>query len=378
MNNIIKVISILIGTIIGAGFASGKEIYVFFKIFGNLGIVGIIVSTILTGLIIYSTLYISKKKYIKSNQDFLDTISNNKINTIQKTTKIILKNIINVFLIISFFIMVAGWSAYFKQKYNLPIFITAGIMGILLYLTFLNNIDGIMKISSYIVPILVIIILFIAFKNISMPEIIYSINDSKNTVPIWYIILNAVIYSSYNSIMLIPILISVSETLKNVKDIKKVTIITSIILLVLSLCIFQILNLAQFDINNVELPILEILSNNGIQEILYSIVVIIAIFTTAVSAGYGFLENIKNKNQYKKTAALICLLAIPISYLGFGKLINIMYPLFGAIGMYQIILLFKQYSIAKKFKNWYNHIRERLRRYKNPWETKATIKEKWI
>ena len=46
--------------------------------------------------------------------------------------------------------MVAGWSAYFKQKYGIAIFITAGIMGILLYLTFLNNIDGIMKISSYI------------------------------------------------------------------------------------------------------------------------------------------------------------------------------------------------------------------------------------
>ena len=372
MNNIIKVISILIGTIIGAGFASGKEIYVFFKIFGSLGIVGIIVSTILTGLIIYSVLYISKKKYITSNENFLDTISNNKIDAIQKTTKMILKNIINVFLIISFFIMVAGWSAYFKQKYGIAIFITAGIMGILLYLTFLNNIDGIMKISSYIVPVLIVIILFIAYKNIALSDVI---TFPQTTAPIWYVILNAIIYSSYNSIMLIPILISVSETVKNKKEIKIITIITSIILLILSLCIFQILNLAQFDINNVELPILEILSGSTAQETLYSIVVIIAIFTTAVSAGYGFLENIKDKTKYKKVAGLICLLAIPISYLGFGKLINIMYPLFGAIAMYQIILIFKQYSIAKNSKNWYNHIRERLRRYKihekqKQWERK--------
>ena len=372
MNNIIKVISILIGTIIGAGFASGKEIYVFFKIFGSLGIVGIIVSTILTGLIIYSVLYISKKKYITSNENFLDTISNNKIDTIQKTTKMILKNIINVFLIISFFIMVAGWSSYFKQKYGIAIFITAGIMGILLYLTFLNNIDGIMKISSYIVPVLIVIILFIAYKNIALTDVI---TFPQTTAPVWYVILNAIIYSSYNSIMLIPILISVSETVKNAKEIKIIAIITSIILLILSLCIFQILNLAQFDINNVELPILEILSGSTAQETLYSIVVIIAIFTTAVSAGYGFLENIKDKTKYKKVAGLICLLSIPISYLGFGKLINIMYPLFGAIAMYQIILIFKKYSIAKNSKNWYNHIRERLRRYKihekqKQWERK--------
>lgn len=348
MNSIIKVISILIGTIIGAGFASGKEIYIFFKVFGRLGIIGIIVSTILTGLTIYCVIYISKKKFITDNENFLDTISNNKIDLIQKTTKMILKNIINAFLIISFFIMVAGWSAYFKQKYGIAIFITAGIMGILLYFTFLNNIDGIMKISSYIVPILIVIILIIAYKNI---EIFDNIACLQTQTSVWYVILNAIIYSSYNSIMLIPILISVSETVKNKKEIKIITIITSIILLILSICIFKILNLAQFDINNVELPILEILSGSIVQENLYSIVVIIAIFTTAVSAGYGFLENIKEKAKYKKVAGLICLLAIPISYLGFGKLINIMYPLFGAIGMYQIILIFKQYSIAKKSKN---------------------------
>lgn len=348
MNSIIKVISILIGTIIGAGFASGKEIYIFFKVFGRLGIIGIIVSTILTGLTIYCVIYISKKKFITDNENFLDIISNNKIDLIQKTTKMILKNIINAFLIISFFIMIAGWSAYFKQKYGIAIFITAGIMGILLYFTFLNNIDGIMKISSYIVPILIVIILIIAYKNI---EIFDNIACLQTQASVWYVILNAIIYSSYNSIMLIPILISVSETVKNKRDIKIITIITSIILLILSICIFKILNLAQFDINNVELPILEILSGSLVQENLYSIVVIIAIFTTAVSAGYGFLENIKEKAKYKKVAGLICLLAIPISYLGFGKLINIMYPLFGAIGMYQIILIFKQYSIAKKSKN---------------------------
>lgn len=348
MNNIIKVISILIGTVIGAGFASGKEIYIFFKIFGNLGLVGLIISTLFTGLIIYAVLYLSNRKNIRSNEKFLDTISNNKIKTLQKITKNALKNIINIFLIISFFIMIAGWSAYFKQKYGLPIFLTSGIMGILLYITFLTNIDGIMKISSFIVPILVIIIMYISCKNIVPLDIL---QKSENTAPLWYVILNAILYCSYNSIMLIPILISVSSTVKDIKNIKIVTIITTIILLILSFAIFQILNLAKFNINSVEMPILEILSNSGPQEYLYSIVVIIAIFTTAVSAGYGILENIKDKAKYKKISALICILGIPISYLGFGKLISIMYPLFGAIGMYQIILIFKQYSIAKNAKN---------------------------
>ena len=97
---------------------------------------------------------------------------------------------------------------------------------------------------------------------------------------------------------------------------------------------FQIINC---DINDIFPK--KILEKNKIQEILYSIVVVIAIFTSAISAGFGILENIKTKEKYKKAAFILCFLSIPISYIGFGKLINIMYPVFGAIGIYQIALL---------------------------------------
>ena len=132
---------------------------------------------------------------------------------------------------------------------------------------------------------------------------------------------------------------TITATIAITATITIITIITAIILAILSICIFQILSLAKFNINYVELPILKILEKNKIQQILYSIVVVIAIFTSAISAGFGILENIKTKEKYKKAAFVLCFLSIPISYIGFGKLINIMYPVFGAIGIYQIALL---------------------------------------
>ena len=36
MKNIIKIVFVIIGTLVGAGFASGKEIYSFFFIYGKL------------------------------------------------------------------------------------------------------------------------------------------------------------------------------------------------------------------------------------------------------------------------------------------------------------------------------------------------------
>ena len=85
---------------------------------------------------------------------------------------------------------------------------------------------------------------------------------------------------------------------------------------------------------------------------LYAIVIVVAIFTSAISAGYGVLENVKGRNKYKKIALVICLLEIPISYIGFGKLVEAVYPTFGVIGILQITLILKTTNaIAKKAKN---------------------------
>ena len=53
--NIYKAIFVIIGTIIGAGFASGQEIYTFFNRYGIQGIIGLILSVTLIGVIIYKT-----------------------------------------------------------------------------------------------------------------------------------------------------------------------------------------------------------------------------------------------------------------------------------------------------------------------------------
>ena len=58
MKNCIKIALVIIGALIGAGFASGQEIYLFFFSYGKRGIFGIAVSAILLGIIIYKTIII--------------------------------------------------------------------------------------------------------------------------------------------------------------------------------------------------------------------------------------------------------------------------------------------------------------------------------
>ena len=99
------------------------------------------------------------------NNKFIDEISKCKNEKTYKFNKIILKNTINIFLILSFFIMVAGFSSYFKQEFKIPIIISSSVIGIIIYIIFLNDIEGIMKINEKIIPILIIILVYIIIKS---------------------------------------------------------------------------------------------------------------------------------------------------------------------------------------------------------------------
>ena len=124
------------------------------------------------------------------------------------------------------------------------------------------------------------------------------------------------------------------------KEIRGVSLITGILVFILIFSIYKMLILSNLDIKLYEIPVLEILNGFTMTEkILYEIAIVAAIFTSEISAGFGILENIREKEKYKIVALIMCVLGIPISYIGFGRLVEVLYPVFGIIGLLQIILI---------------------------------------
>lgn len=321
---IVNIISVIICTIVGAGFASGKEIYIFFAQYGIEGIFGIILSIVFMGIIIYYSLKMIVNKRINNNIELLKTIKAPKI----------FYYVINIFLLISFFVMIAGFSAYFKQEYNINILATSTVLCILLFIILTNKVEWIMRINAIIAPILLLIIICIITKY-SISNVIY-IRQSR----LWiYILINAVLYASYNSIVLIPILIIMSKYIKHKREILIISVVSSIIVIVLAVIICLALQGEKMNYKSIDLPIIEKIDNK-LERGVYGLGIEIAIFTSAVSAGYGFLDNIK-KERLKEVTMIICICGIPISIIGFGNLINLFYPVFGALGLVQILLILK-------------------------------------
>ena len=153
--DILKVVFVIIGTLIGAGFASGQEVNTFFFSFGVKGLIGIILSSFIIGIIIYKKLKKIYKNNINNYKEFLNCLlKNEKINNITNS-------IINIFILVSFYVMIAGFGAYLQQELNLNSIIGSSILAILCLILFKTNVNGLVKANEVLIPILIIIVILI-------------------------------------------------------------------------------------------------------------------------------------------------------------------------------------------------------------------------
>ncbi len=110
MKDIFKCLMIIIGALIGAGFASGKEIASFFNYYLNNGKYGIIIASLLYGVLVFFILTINCKNKTKSYQEIV------------KNSGIILLGE-KIFLFICFCIMIAAVGSFVKEVYSISLWI---------------------------------------------------------------------------------------------------------------------------------------------------------------------------------------------------------------------------------------------------------------
>ena len=313
----------------------GKEIYLFFVVYGINGIWGIILSQVIIGIIIYKVLTISNNQKISNYGELTGVINKNtKINEI-------LKIIINIFLLLSFYVMIAGFSAYFSQELGLPNILGTILIAVLCYIIFMGDIDRIIKVNIILIPLIILFIILLISKNMGA---YININGKMLQPNLFKSMYSAILYSSYNSITLIPIVISLKKYVKNKSQIIKVCIICTVILCLVAIAIYGLVLKVDININYIELPTVYVAGMAGkIYKYLYGITILVAILTSAISAGYSILENYKDNNKkYKNMALLICVSSILVSKIGFSNLIGLLYPVFGFLGIIQIYFLFKR------------------------------------
>lgn len=334
----IKVVFAIIATLIGAGFASGQEIYAFFYTYGFKGFLGLIVCNLLFTSIIYTVLKLILKNNINNYKDFVTFLVGK--------NGIIINIIVNLFMLITFFIMIAGFGAYFAQEVGISTYIGSGILAFLCFLTFMTNANGVLRVSSILVPMLIFFIVLIGLINFntldlnSLSSFIKNLSFNTNSYKFDWL-LSSLLYSSYNSILLIPVLVTLKKYVETKKDIFIISILSGIILFMLAISIFFMLTKVNVDISKLEMPVIYVIKHFYSTFIhIYTFIILASIYTTAISIGMSFLENIcLNNRLYPQIVLIMCITGFLFSGFGFSNLIATLYPMFGYLGLAQILLL---------------------------------------
>lgn len=127
-----KVAATYIGTIVGAGFATGQEVFQFFTRFGIMGLVGLILATIMFIVFGYIIIDLGKKLNARSHLEIIKYSGGKVLGTI-------IDIIITFFLFGGLTAMIAGTGALFTQQFNLPSLLGNIIMAVLTAVTVLTG-----------------------------------------------------------------------------------------------------------------------------------------------------------------------------------------------------------------------------------------------
>ncbi len=286
---------------------------------------------IIMAITIYKTLKIIYDKNVENYKEFLNIIFDGKIYLSN-----IINNIINVFLCVTFFIMISGFGAYLAQSFNFNKILGSGILAILSFFILKNKNGGFAKINEIIIPILILFVLIIGIKNIEF------ISENKSNILInksafW--ILQAILYASYNLILTEPVLISLKKYIQSQKQILFISIGVCIIMILLAGVEFLLLMNVDVDFKSLDMPLVYVVENKFSKlKLIYGAIILIAIFTTAISVGNSFLSNVYQKSKnYPQIVLILCITSVIISPIGFSKLVERLFPLFGFLGIVQVL-----------------------------------------
>ncbi|MDP4091069.1 MAG: transporter [Bacillota bacterium] len=352
---ILQVAAVFIGTIVGAGLASGKEITQFFTSYGVSSFIGILICGVIYILVCSMFVKISTKHGLKSYDELIRLISPG-----------FLGEIIDIFT--SFFLMsgaaviLAGSGALLNQYFGFSKWIGILIMVVLAAFILMKDTQGLIGVNTIIVPSLIIVISTIFILYVLFSKDLISIGHLKS-IPYysdkWF--LSTIIYAGFNILCCSGVLVPLAHEYKRNFIVVWGVTLGAIGLTLLCGAINLMLMLNVPYIYKYEIPLLYISHRFGsLPQIMLLVIIWLEMFSTVVSDVYSVgkaLQNASEKEKvygktsskagpvrkllrytsYKKSIFLIILIALPISQIGFSKLIQILYPSFGVISVIFII-----------------------------------------
>jgi uncharacterized membrane protein YkvI len=244
-------------------------------------------------------------------------------------------------------IMGAGAGAIVNQHFNISGMWGSMFMIVITALTVMSGLGGVINSISFLVPFLVTTVIAVSISSIVV-NFNYASASLTSILPnaltqnwLW----STILYVSYNILLSLAVLGPLGYAANDEKTIRKGSIIGGTVLGAAGISIyFALLKNADYIINK-EVPMTYIAGQiSEFAQIIYIIILIIAIYTTAVGSLYGFAARleISKKINLKTLIIFTSILAFICTQFGFSNLIKYLYPLVGYGGIVFLVGMLMQ------------------------------------
>jgi len=328
--NSFKVAAMFIASVIGAGFASGKEIFSFFSRYNKASIYGLGLSGAVFFVFTYC-LYNIIYKYRNRADSFSDILP---------SYIGVFYNIFSFCLLFSIYtVMIAGLSSAGEMIFGINGTLFGVICTVIFMIIFVSGKTVLINSSLIISPIMCMGILFTGIYYLLLSkEAVF--NPFEETSYMW--ILSSVAYVSYNSVPLISLFWETRELFTSKEVCLKGAFMGCMSLTFISIVLDFLIKEFFVKIKVLDIPMLYISESIGFgAEIISKAVLILAMVSTALSCGFSLTGIIEGKTGSNRltTVSAVCISGLVLSVFGFSNLIEYVYPLFGYTGFVIIVYI---------------------------------------
>lgn len=328
-----------VGTVVGAGFATGKEIVTFFSMHGALGTISVAISGFLFIVVGTKIMVISARIEAYSFQDFNVYLFGNKVG-----------RVVNLFVFIVVIcvtsVILSGAGAVFHEQLGLPYQLGIIATLVICYIVILKGLKGIYAINAYIVPLMVIFILFVSISIVEQypHELLVKIMPTQFSEHLSWTV-SPLTYSAFNIMTAQVVLVPLGKEIRDEKILRWGGFWGGLILFFILMS--NHISLSAFpETFSHEIPMAEIVKHFGtFIHILFLLVIYGEIFNSVVGNVFGITRqlNASFKVRYHHAVLIILFVIFLISQAGYGKLLSVMYPLIGSIGLILLVfIMFKK------------------------------------
>ncbi len=317
-----------IGTVVGAGFASGQEVLQFFGLFGPLGIPGIVAAVAGFFVFGFACIEIGRRTRASSHKPVFTKAAG-------KTLSYFLDFVTVFFLFGALAAMISGAGSIVSQEFGLPWIIGASAMAAAAFITVLTGLKGITYAIGSVVPFLLAGIFLIAVGAIYANGLYIGIPPPGYRPPVAHWLASALNYVSYNILMAAPVLSAIGGTLGSTRESLDIAAFGASGLGLGLLFVYLTVVSSLPGIAHYEIPLARLASQVwGFGRPLYVTIFSAEVYTTAVANLYGLSARLSfpGSRGFLITALATAGVALWAASAGFSNLVRVVYPLCGWAG----------------------------------------------